>query len=204
MVLLGITAVLVALRGGARQFAEGYVRYVMISTAVAVAGLVMVNFETLQELLTAKLLTTQVGDSASEGGTIAARWGFFRASLLLATQHPIFGVGISNYETAYATLQAWLGDDYWATDNPHSAWLYILACSGFPALFAFVGIVIVVLNEFGRRVPLQGNYRVAYVGLVSTVILASGFLLLHLLTQYFFWFFAGVVYGWRNDAVRLQ
>ncbi len=200
MVILGLIAFVIALH----EHSGGQVRRVGKRILVAgILGLILLGaayFDELYELVRFKIATTQIDDSAVEGSTTAARWGFVKASLLLVLENPVFGVGISNYESAYDSLEHVLGNDYWPTDNPHSAWLYILACIGIPALFVFLGIVVRVLAEFNTRIPLNGRSRLFYIGLFTMVLFLSGSVVLHVLTQYFFWFFAGIVSGWQPSG----
>lgn len=198
MVLLGLGACFVAFRasGGVRTRRLG--KNILVAGGLGFLGVIAYNFDVLYEMVSFKLSTTQFEDSAAEGGTVAARWGFVRASVQLALENPLLGVGISNFETAYDSLQQVLGDDYWATDNPHSTWLYILACMGIPALIVFAGIVVVVLRQFYARLPLKQGSCQLYISLVALLLFLSGAVLLHLLTQYFFWFMAGVAAGWKS------
>lgn len=195
MVLLGLGACFVAFRasGGVRTLHHG--KKISLAGGLFLIGLITYNFDVLYEIVSFKLSTTQFGDSAAEGGTVAARWGFVRASVQLALENPLFGVGISNFEVAYDSLQQVLGDDYWATDNPHSVWLYIMACMGIPALIVFAGVVLVVLSKFYASLPLSRGARQLYISLVALLLFMSGAVQLQMLTQSFFWFLSGAIYG---------
>lgn len=197
MILLSSAAVAIAVYGGAGARGRHIGKFLFMGVTAVLVGLGTYFYEPLSALVEFKIFTTQLGDTAAEGGTAAARWGFVVASTNMAADNPLFGVGISNYEATYRTMERELGNAFWATDNPHSAWLYILACIGVPALIVFGLIILRVLRTLAARVPLAMPLRQAYIGIVAVVFLISGSVMLEILTQYFFWFFAGVVCGWR-------
>lgn len=196
MMLLSLTACLIAFFASDSK-ASRMGKNVFVVAFFAMVLLVVYEREVLYELVVFKLATTQLGDSASEGGTVAARWGFVQASLQLMLENPLFGIGISNFGAAYDSLQPVLGDNYWASDNPHSAWLYILACIGILAFVIFGGIVAIVLARLNACVPLQKHRRLFYMSCATLLFFVSGSVQLQILTQHFFWIFAGVVFGWR-------
>ena len=123
MTLLGLAACHVAYRTVKNDSSRGFGKALFLVGGIVLAGIVAYHFDALVDLVSFKLATTQLGDSAAEGGTVAARWGFVWASVQLALENPLLGVGISNFEAAYDSMRDTLGDDYWPTDNPHSAWL---------------------------------------------------------------------------------
>jgi hypothetical protein len=202
MVSLGLAACYVAFSNGGGVYAHRWGKNIFVAGCIVLLVAIAYNFEMLYGMVASKLSATQFGDSAVDGGTVAARWGFVKASVQLASENPVFGIGISNFEQAYDSLKYVLGDDYWPTDNPHSAWLYIWVCIGSPALVVFAGIVLVVLRDIYVRLPLRRGFRQVYIGLVGLQLLISGGVLLHILTQYFFWFMAGVVSGWKPAISR--
>lgn len=197
MTLLGLAACYVAYRTAKNDGSRGLEKALFLAGGIVLAGIVAYHLDALVDLVSFKLATTQFGDSATEGGTIAARWSFVWASVQLALENPLFGVGISNFEAAYDSMRDTLGDDYWPTDNPHSAWFYILACIGIPGLIVFASIFVLVLHQLYRSLPVIGGDRRAYLALSGLVLFLSGAVLLHLLTQYYFWFLAGIAAGWK-------
>jgi hypothetical protein len=207
MVFLGLVACLIALQTGAGGGSQRNVRLlgkaILGFTVIGLVALVVTFFDVLYEFVAFKIATTQLDSSAAEGGTAAARWGFVLASVRLAAENPFLGVGISNYERAYDTLADWLGSNYWPTDNPHSAWLYILACIGAPALVVFLMMIYNVLQRYRRLLPMPPRTAGVYLGLVSLILLLSGAVILHILTQYYFWFIAGTIYGLRPAGPEL-
>jgi O-antigen ligase len=126
------------------------------------------------------------------------------ASLVLAAENPLTGVGISNYERAYDSLRHYLGNDFWETDNPHSAWLYVAACIGLPALSIFVLIVLYPLKRLSPHVPLPPLAKRCYILCVASVFIISGAVVSHILTHYLMWFFTGVVLGRQLQAYRSE
>lgn len=200
MSLLGLIACLVAalsLKMDRRTWMVG--KLVFIAGIGGVLAIGIQNYDALYELVSFKLVTTQLDDSASEGGTFAARYGFALASLQLALENPLTGVGISNFGPAYDSLSDMLGANYWETDNPHSAWLYVLACIGFPGLVVLVLLVLYPIRQLAARLELRPMAKILYIGCVSAVFLISGAVVLHIITQYFLWFFTGVVAGFKKD-----
>lgn len=155
-------------------------------------------YPNIERLVAFKLQTTQFGDTADAGSTIAARWGFVLASVRMAFENPFLGVGLSNYETEYDLLREDLGPLYWPTDNPHSAFLYVLACIGVPAFFVFSILFAYPLFMLKDVLPLKGIRKTIYCGLVALAFLTSGSVVLHLLTQHYFWFVSGLLFGWKQ------
>lgn len=207
MMLLGLTACILAVFSKlhvARNEDSGSPAIFLIGISIGVA-IAVVNYDLLYELFKFKIATTQIGDTAMEGGTVAARYGFLVASVRLALENPVLGVGISNYAIAYDSLQALLGSNYWETDNPHSAWLYVLACIGFPALLVFLLIVVHALSAMYQIVPLaRPGAKMLFTLCLAGTFFLSGSLLLALLTQHFFWFFVGLVFGWKFRLIGCQ
>lgn len=198
MSLLGLIACLVAaLSLKMDRHSRMMGKLVFILGIVGILAMGVQNYDTIYEIVISKLLHTQFGDSASDGGTFAARYGFARASLQIALENPLTGVGISNFGLAYDNLSGMLGADYWETDNPHSAWLYVLACIGFPGLAVLVLLVLYPIRQLAASLELRPMAKILYIGCVSAVFFISGAVVLHILTQYFLWFFTGVMEGSR-------
>lgn len=204
MSFLALTACLIAALGlGAKRPAWMSNKFVFIAGVAGLLVLAVQYYDALYGLVSFKLQTTQFGDTAVEGGTLAARYGFVIASLQLAIENPVFGVGISNFQPAYDSLRDMLGANYWETDNPHSAWLYVLATGGFPALALAVLLVLYPIHRLAADLTLSSGKKILYVGCVTAVFIISGAVLLHLVTQYFLWFFTGLIVGrWNNGEVR--
>lgn len=211
MALLALSACLTAAISVARNSKRRFVgKSIFAAAIVSIAAAGALYFDIIYDLVSFKLQTTQFDYSASEGGTVAARAGFVVASLHLGFENPLTGVGISNYERAYDSLRDKLGENFWETDNPHSAWLYVIACIGFPAFAVFMLIVLYPLWQLWRQICLPPFRKKIYIFCVSAVFFLSGAVLLHLLTQYYLWVFTGMVIGWGNykrsrlDAARLR
>ena len=200
MCALGLVACYLASTGSLNKRLARQAKLVMGACMLLIAGIAVQYYEAVSLILEFKIETTQFDSSAGEGGTFAARLGFLEASIQMALANPVLGVGISNFETVYQTFERELGPDYWETDNPHSAWLYILACMGFPALIAFILLFAWVFRRLSAAIPLVGWRRRLYVLATGAVFLLSGAVMLQLVTAYFFWFFAGVVAGLGRRA----
>jgi O-antigen ligase/polysaccharide polymerase Wzy-like membrane protein len=203
MSLLGAAACTIAAFGvnddrSGRSF--GKFAFTAVIVGFVVSGIQY--FDIIYDLVQLKLEATQFGDSASEGGTTAARFGFAIASLQLALENPLTGVGISNYEPAYNSLRDYLGNYFWETDNPHSAWLYIVSCIGFPALAIFALIVLYPLKSLWWQISLPPLAKRGYMLCVAAVLILSGAVVSHILTHYFMWFFTGVVMGRQSQTSR--
>jgi hypothetical protein len=170
--------------------------------ALMVVAIAAIRFWPEISLLFAfKLKTTQLDSSAAEGGTVAQRWSFVIASVRMVMDHPLFGIGLSNYGAEYDRLREYLGAAYHATDNPHSAFLYILACTGLPAFAVFIAIFLYPFAVLARVLPLAPGWAAVYTTLALLTFFFSASVQLELLSQPFFWVFAGIVLGW---AVRTQ
>jgi hypothetical protein len=153
------------------------------------------NADHIRKILEFKLATTQIDDSAVDGGTLAQRWGFVLSSKMMLMSNPVFGVGMSNYEQVNEALKSDLGGYYWESDNPHSAWLYLLACMGIPAFLLYIAFFVLVFQALRRAVKLTGVFRQIYLFSVITMFVLSGAVMLQLVAGYFFWVFAGVVFA---------
>lgn len=200
MLVLGIAANYIAFRYSTRNFfpQEKIPLFFIKCTWASVFFLVIMYSSDLYSLLEFKINTTQVNDTAQDGGTFAARWGFVLASINMALSNPILGVGISNYEIAYDQLENVLGEFYWPTDNPHNAFMYVLACIGFPATFAFLFIFVYPFFILKKANPIGGWSGKLYVFLIFLVFFVSANVQLELLSQHFFWVFVGIVLGWHR------
>jgi O-antigen ligase len=201
MSLLGLIACIAAFSFKTNRRSLRIGKLVFCAGVVGLLVLGMQHYEDLHKLISFKLLTSQLEATAAEGGTISARYGFVIASLQLAVENPLTGVGISNFESAYNSLKGMLGDYYWETDNPHSAWLYVLACIGFPGLVVLMLLVLYPIRQIASLPELRNRAKVLkalYICCVGAVFVISGAVQLQLLTQYFLWFFTGVVSGSRT------
>jgi O-antigen ligase len=201
MTLLGASACVIVgfgIRGKRGTIPIG--KFVFSAAVIGIVAISILYFDVIYELVQLKLEVTQIGESASAGGSFAARFSFVDASLTLAVQNPLTGVGISNFERAYDSLRYYLGNDYWETDNPHSAWLYVLSCIGFPALGVFVLIVLYPLRRLSSQIPLPPLAKRSYMLCVASVFVLSGAVVSHILTHYFMWFFTGAVLGRQSTS----
>src|SRR5436309_1260439 len=206
MVLVGLAAALTAFLGtgrGQRSPRRSSPAWMYTVIAAFVVGAAIAG-PLILALVRFKLETTQFADTAAEGSTIAQRWGYVVASVRMAIDHPLVGVGISNYEAEYDRLSEFLGASYFPTDNPHSAFLYILACMGVPALGVFLSALVLPFMKLWYIVPLRSLSRAMYIALAVTVFLVSGSVQLQLISQPFWWFFAGIVFGWARRQVVVR
>jgi O-antigen ligase len=203
MTLLGASACLIVgfgIKGKRGTIPLG--KFAFSATVIGIVAISVQYFDVIYELVRLKLEVTQIGDSATAGGSFAARFSYVDASLVLAAQNPLTGVGISNYERAYDSLRHYLGNDFWETDNPHSAWLYVVSCIGIPALGVFVLIVLYPLRRLWPQIPLPPFAKSSYMLCVASIFIISGAVVSHILTHYFMWFFTGAVIGRQLQVSR--
>lgn len=180
--------------GGSRRWRKTTILLMLIGiVAMAIVS------PKIEQLVKFKLSTTQLGDTAQEGGTLAARWGFAIASVEIAKQHPLFGVGVSNFGAAYDSLKDFLGPSYWPTDNPHSALLYVLSCLGMPALLLYLCILAYPFQVLWKKLSFGGVRRLLVVGALAAVFLISAMTQVEILSQRFFWFFTAIAIGMRSS-----
>jgi hypothetical protein len=202
MSVLGVLACALATRTRRKSTGRRKARLLLAYTALGVVAGLGIHFrEEIGLLLAFKLRTTQLESTAAEGGTVAQRWSFVRASTRMVMDHPLVGIGISNYENEYDRLREYLGAAYHPTDNPHSAFLYILACTGLPAFAVFFGLFLYPFCVLFRLLPLGPGFRVAYTSLAVLIFALNASVQIELLSQPFFWVFVGLVLGW---AIKLQ
>lgn len=202
MSIFGVLAAAIAAGGEGKGFIRAKWPKVVAALALVVIAAGAIYFRQEIGLLIAfKLKTTQLDSSAAEGGTVAQRWSFVIASLRMVMDHPLLGVGLSNYGMEYDRLREYLGAAYHATDNPHSAFLYILACTGLPAFAVFIAIFVYPFTILARVLPLTPLWGAVYTMLALLTFFFSAAVQLELLSQPFFWVFAGLVLGW---AVRVR
>ena len=184
-----------AILGARRKEAVRYGKAILLLLVVGVSWVANRNADQICKILEFKLATTQIDDSAVDGGTLAQRWGFVLSSKMMLMSNPVFGVGMSNYEQVNEALKSDLDGYYWESDNPHSAWLYLLACMGIPAFLLYFAFFVLVFQALRRAVKLTGVFRQIYLFSVITMFVLSGAVMLQLVAGYFFWVFAGVVFA---------
>ena len=105
---------------------------------VPVFSIIALNFDLIYMLFYTKYLTTDFGLTAAEGNSFQARWGLIYSSIIIWTENPIFGVGISNWEQAHIENQMNLGSMFYLDDNPNSAFFYVLSCMGIIPFLIFI------------------------------------------------------------------
>lgn len=151
--------------------------------------------ELIFNVVEAKIIATEFGASAAEGGSFAARWGMITAAFKMFMMNPLLGVGISNFEHVNHILAPELGDAFYDDDNPNSAWFYVLGCMGLPAFVCFLWIFFTCIRLFDQ-VPIRfASARIMYVILVTLVLFIGGNVQLEMLTATYYWVLLGILAG---------
>ena len=179
-------AFIVAVWGYRHESRKSSLRVVVVMITIMTLTVVGLSREHLREVITLKVYHTQ------QDSSVEKRWGFVLASVDIALDYPFFGVGISNFERAYDRRAAVVGRYYLSSDNPHSAFLYLLACGGIPTLFVFLLLIMWQMVKLWRALPVQRLSRAAIVLAGGILLAISGAVQLQLVTQKFFWILIGV------------
>jgi O-antigen ligase len=143
-------------------------------------------------------LNTMVSD-----GAITGRLAFWGAALEMTKDHPIFGVGLQNFELLTRTYLPEIGKN----KDTHNTYLKVMAELGIVGITLFLGMVFGAIREIhlGRRLSLSaGNDRfLGYFGAVEAGLfglLISGFTSSYNYTEPLYWLmFLGA--SLRNVAV---
>lgn len=196
MSILGLIACYLALRSmkdkgsGVALTVGKYVAYVVFASFVYVA---YESWETISLVMEAKIAATEFESSAAEGGSFAARWGLILSAVHMFLANPLFGVGISNFETVNNLLQGELGDAYYDDDNPNSAWFYVLGCMGLPAFICFGTVFVWFISRVSRLSLGTRTADLIFYACVAGVFLIGGSVQLEMLTAYYYWVTIGIV-----------
>lgn len=162
--------------------------WVSASVMTAIAAAVIKYWSALQALLEFKMRQTQQG-------SVEARWSFALAGVRAMADHPFVGLGFRNFELTY-----WMYPDLiheTGVENAHNVFAHIAAIGGIPAVALLLALFAYPFRLLWRTAPLPGLLRAAYVALLGGAFLLSGAVQLQLVFQPFFWFFTGLVVGWR-------
>jgi O-antigen ligase len=148
------------------------------------------NAETLTNLLSFKLFTTEDSETASY------RYRFALAGTYAMLDHPVVGLGFRNYG---ATLHLYPDVMPEPSENAHNVFVQIGAVAGVPALAVFLLLFWYPFPQLIRILWARGHRLggAAYVGLALLVFAASGSVQLQLMAQPFFWLFTGLVRAGR-------
>ena len=167
---------------------------------VPVFSIIALNFDLIYMLFYTKYLTTDFGLTAAEGNSFQARWGLIYSSIIIWTENPIFGVGISNWEQAHIENQMNLGSMFYLDDNPNSAFFYVLSCMGIIPFLIFIYVffqfslyVITALHGLGI------GYHISII--LIMVFFLTGNIQVEMLKAYYFWFAYAL---FKTEALKLK
>jgi O-antigen ligase len=130
-----------------------------------------------------------------EATAVGYRLEFYRNSLLLIGEHPLFGVGTGGFTGAYASLVKGSGMD--ATVNPHNEYLMVAVQLGVVGLMVMLWLF---MTQWRKASDLpEGFERPAAKGLVLLILSASmvtSTLIDHTEGLFFVWMSALLFAGW--------
>jgi hypothetical protein len=197
LALLACYLALTALQGAMVLKTYRWGRYVSYSILLGLTYSVFYFGDILLLIVEAKIAATDFQATASEGGSVSARWGLIISAIRMFLMNPLLGVGISNYELVNRSLESELGHAFYDDDNPNSAWFYVLGCMGLPAFICFA-LVFLIFVKFLDYVPIRTKkVRTLYVGLVTLVVFIGSNVQLEMLTAYYFWILLGILASWQ-------
>jgi O-antigen ligase len=149
------------------------------------------------ELIT-RTIEFKINQSFNENqsqSTVALRVGHMYSSLEIVSRNPVFGVGVTNWESENNSNAYWLNDVFLVNDNPHNGFFYVLSGMGIPALLTFVALTLFPVVLLPRALGLTGALRQMFAANLLLILLVSGNFMLHLLSHYFLWLLIGVSLG---------
>lgn len=142
----------------------GYKKLPQIFGAILALVLVAVlSSSTLQQRIKVGLEEQASYQTSSELTSIGIRMVFYKNTLELIKEKPIFGYGTSSFEsvyTPYATtkIQGWQGG---STSDPHNQYLFILLENGLIGLLLFFAYIITAIRQ-GLNNPPYGAIAASF------------------------------------------
>jgi len=126
-----------------------------INPAVIIAGLTILVFAlpfmtvTYRNRFNSLFMTPQNG--IYEDTSIRGRSSEMLTGLAMFEEHPILGVGVSNYPVHYQSYAQLIGIEFRAeARDPHSLYIQLLAETGILGTATFLGMVFFLLNALGK------------------------------------------------------
>ncbi|GHE53446.1 O-antigen ligase family protein [Roseivirga thermotolerans] len=150
-------------------------------------------------LLESKIAVSGFGESAGGGSSVGARVGLSYSGFLMAAEHPVFGVGVGNFERVNDSMSDILGLYYYKDDNANSLIFHLMATIGFVG-FAFFAVIL--LNFFKVLFSLRKKGIVSFAQVMLTILIVGVSINFQreLFTTYFFWFFYGFVFMLNSES----
>jgi O-antigen ligase len=162
---------------------------------VALIVATVINFEIIEAAFRVKLEQSFNDETTQSESSVALRFGHIVSSLDMASENPIFGVGVTNWQAENTANSYWLNDVFLSNDNPHNAFFYILSCLGTPALFVFVAIMMFPVAALPKALELHHSKALIMQLLLFAFLFLSGSVQLHIVTHYFLWIICGITFG---------
>jgi hypothetical protein len=104
-------------------------------------------------------------------GSVTYRGDYWRAGWKMTVENPIFGVGLDSYGDWYRrsrTIEATLRRGPDVTSNAaHNVFLDISAYGGFPLLFIYVALMVLVVISTVKVIKRSQGFKAGFVGLVA-------------------------------------
>ena len=123
---------------------------------------------------------------AKEGDSIGTRLEFYRNTLAIVREHPVFGVGTGGFPAAYAAQVQ--GSNMPATQNPHNEYLLIASQIGLVGLVALLYLFCQQWRLAPRlALPLERHLARGLVIMISIGCLFNSMLLDHAEGLFFAW-----------------
>ena len=198
MCTLALVACVLALKlsGNGSQRDKIFINFSKLASVMFLLTLIYVvheNYELISLVVEAKIKATEFGATAAEGGSFSARVGLILSAIKMFLYNPLFGVGISNFESVNRSLEAQLGSYFYDDDNPNSAFFYVLGCMGVVAFIAFSYLYYYFIKRLSSLVTGPKIVRISYATMGTGVIFIGGNVQLEMLTAYYFWVLFGLV-----------
>lgn len=148
------------------------------------------------EIIVWKLAATDFEATAAEGGSFSARAGLAISGLLITLEHPLLGVGLSNFQLVHDSMAHQLGDLYYEDDNPNNVFLYLSSGAGVFALIVWISILVLyfllVYRVFLGITQVSKLVNLLMVLCFVAVTIIGGVTQNEMLNAFYFWFYFGL------------
>src|SRR5574341_85455 len=199
--IMGLPAVLLSVHNYFTSRNVGMGKRFAASAVFIVIGIfIIVNFSFAFEAIEGHIQNKinnipffETGQDHVQSGDI--RWGFFLSSLAITANNPIFGVGEYNFQAEHWKNRGWLGDKYFDHKNPHNGLAQILSTAGIPAFYLFGVCSFITFKKLFTFRNMGGVKWKVFALSTFCVFLGTANVMATIYTTYYFYFFAGLVFG---------
>jgi hypothetical protein len=110
--------------------------------------------------------------------SVSSRGDYWRASIAMGFKDPIFGVGLGgfldNYRSSRDLISLSRGGINFTVDSPHNIFLEFFSSGGFPLVFIYTLIVILVIKRCIQYIRVSEKFDPIHTGIVSAWVAFMG------------------------------